>query len=567
VPLLRLLIAAAGFSLCFSSLGCGTVNPSAKTVAASSTTAGLRGSLVVINAQVFGHPDANAVLIAGDRILDVGATSTLRHEALEVIDAEGAWVAPGFVDPHVHLLKGGLSMTRVQLKGLTTPKEVGSEVERWAEANPKEPWVLGRGWSYDITPVGTYPTRATLDAAVPDRPVSLDAYDGHSVWCNSLALKLAGIDASTPDPPGGIIVREADGKTPQGTLLESARNLVRTHVPQPSRDQKLDALYTALKHARQLGITTVGDVSYESDRGELLAELLASGRLPIRVVVGLPLDDNLAAAVKNAPAWQSERLRLGFAKGFVDGVIESRTALMVAPYPDSNDRGHPLQERDVLEANVQAAYDLGVPVALHAIGDGAVRMSLNVLEAVTKGRPMLSAPARIEHIEVLHPSDVARFSKLSVVASMQPYHALPSDADTPSGPWSTNVGRARWPMTFPWRTLVDAGALVAFGSDWPVMSIDPLYGIAVATTRRNSRGLPESGRQPDQVLTANEAVNAYTESSAKSLGLDEVGVLRPGAFADLIILRKGVSFDHANTLWKTPGVKTVIVNGVSVSHK
>jgi hypothetical protein len=467
------------------------------------------------------------------------------------------------------LLKGGFTMTRVRVNGLATAEEVAAEVERWAAANPDEPWVLGRGWSYDIAPAGSYPSRTTLDATVSKRPVCLDAFDGHSVWCNSLALKLAGVDASTPNPPGGTVVREADGKTPQGTLLESARSLVRAKVPKPSRAQKLDALRMALQHALKLGITTVGDVSYESDRGELLAELLSDGRLPIRVVVGLPLDDNLAAAVEEAPAWQSERLRLGFAKSFVDGVIESRTALMVDPYPGSTKRGHPLVQRDVLEAKVRAAHALGVAVALHAVGDGAVRMSLDVFEAAAKDKESspasTSAPSRIEHIEVLQPSDAARFAKLGVVASMQPYHALPSDDDIPSGAWPDNVGSARWPMTFAWRTLVDAGALLAFGSDWPVMSMDPLFGIAVATSRKNSRGLPKAGRQPEQSLTPNEAVRAYTEGSAKALGLDEVGVLRTGAFADLVILRPELNLDDAATLWNTPGVRTVIVSGVRVS--
>ncbi len=520
--------------------------------------------LVIENARVFGHPNATTVVIDGGKIAAVGKQAA--KNVRQTLDAKGAWVIPGFVDAHAHLLKGGLSLTRPKLNGLKSVEEVTTTVAAWAAAHPDVDWILGRGWDYDIVPRGESPTRQSLDAVVLKRPVCLDAYDGHSTWCNSAGLRAAGIDATTPDPDGGKIVREADGKTPAGTLLETARLLARKHYPSPSREAKKNAIAAALLHARSLGVTTVADISYESDRGLLLAELEREGRLPLRVVVGLPLDDNLGEAVRDAPKWESERLRLGFAKIFVDGIFEAKTAFVVEPYPKSDDHGRPLLSRERLVAKVKQAHALGVPVAFHAIGDAAVRLALDAVEAAGPAPVPLRGPDRIEHIELLHHHDAARFAALGVVASMQPYHAVPSDAAVPSGAWAENVGEARLPMTFAWRTLDAAGAPMAFGSDWPVLSMDPLWGIAVATTTKNRRQLPPAGRNPGQTLDATKALTAATKGAARALGLQDVGVIEEGAAADLLVLSPRVDFENAQTLWDDPRFAHVVVQGAVVSE-
>ena len=453
----------------------------------------------IIHATIFDHPDDDAMLFERDRIVAFGTSAALKAQATTTIDAEGGLVLPGFIDPHVHLLKGGLSLTRPKLQGLTTESEVADVVKVWAEAHKDVEWILGRGWAYEIVPQGTSPTRQALDAAVPDRPVCLDAYDGHSMWCNSRALALAYVTAATQNPPGGTIVREADGVTPAGTLLENAKDLVRKKIPPLSREEQLRALEAGALQALRLGVTTVGDISYEDDRGELWRELERQGRLPIRVVVGILLDDDFVAVAEHAASWQSDRVRLGFTKAFIDGVVESKTAVLLSPYADGTPPAAPLREAKSLEDSVVTAHAHGLGVAFHAIGDGAVRLSLDVIAAANAratAQDPPHAPPRIEHIEVLDPRDAPRFAALGVVASMQPYHALPSDDDVPTGPWAENLGAARWPNTFAWRTLEDAGATLAFGSDWPVMSMDPLLGLAVATTRQNARQLPAAGREP-----------------------------------------------------------------------
>lgn len=498
-------------------------------------------------------------MIDGGKIVAVGTQSA--KNVRQTVDAKGGWVLPGFVDAHAHLLKGGLSLTRPQLAGLKTADAVATRVKTWADAHPDVDWILGRGWSYDIVARGTSPTRQVLDAAVPDRPVCLDAYDGHSTWCNTAGLRAAGIDDATPDPAGGSIVREADGKTPAGVLLESARLLARAHFPTPSNAQKKDAIAAALLHARRLGVTTVADISYESDRGPLLAELEREGRLPLRVVVGLPLDANLKAAVSAAPKWESDRLRLGFAKVFVDGIFEAKTAFVVEPYPKSDDRGRPLIERAALIERVRAAHALGVPVAFHAIGDAAVRLALDAVEAAGSPPVPLRGPDRVEHIELLHPADAPRFKALGVVASMQPYHAVPSDLPVPTGAWAENVGADRLPMTFAWRTLDAANAPLAFGSDWPVLSMDPLWGVAVATTTRNRRQLPPDGRNPAQTLSAERALKAATVGAAKALGLQNVGVIAEGAAADVLVLSPRVDFEDERTLWDESRIAHVVIEG------
>lgn len=511
--------------------------------------------VLIVHARVHGHA-GDAMLVHPDGRWQVGSEAKLRQVTENhptELDAEGGLVLPGFQDAHAHVLAGGLAADQVDLEGAKTEAECAARVKAWADAHPGDSWVEGRGWSYDIVPAGTFPTRQALDAVLPDRPVLLEAYDGHSVWANSKALALARVSPDTKDPKDGRVVREADGKTPQGTLLEDAGGLV--VAPPADHATQLRAVTEALLEYRRLGVTRVHAICSEVSEVELYEELGRAGRLPIDVVVALPL-----ATPIDEVARVRERLRhtrLGFLKGFVDGVIESRTALLLAPYAGDDPektRGASNYEETELFALVDRAHAAGVPVGLHCVGDGAVRLALDAFEAAVKAHPGIRLHHRIEHIETIDPADVPRFGKLGVIASMQPYHAVPSDAPSPDDVWSANLGTERLTRAFAWRTLLDAGATLAFGSDWPVMTQDPLRGLAVALTRQNERGLPAGGWQAQQRIAADEALAAYAEGVEGSPGADAA---RPGG---VIVLTPDVKLDDPKTLW-TGRVRYVVRGG------
>lgn len=522
-------------------------------------------ALVVVRGRVLDAPGATAVLVRGERIEAVGGDDEVRARAgsgAVVLDAAGGLVLAGFHDAHSHLQGGGLALLQADLEGLPTVEACVEAVRRWAAEHPEAAWIEGRGWSYDLVPNGAFPTRHDLDRAVADRPALLESYDGHSAWANSKALELAGIGAQTPDPPGGRIVREADGKTPQGALLESAAALVAAHVPPPPRAARLRALEAALDHALRHGLTSVTTIAGDPDELELWAELERAGRLPVRIAVALPLGGDLDRWEALRERHRSPWLRTAFLKGFLDGVIESRTAYLLEPYGGAGEptRGAPLIPPDELRRLVKQATARGFSVGLHAIGDGAIRLALDAYEAAG---PRERVRHRLEHLEVIDPADLPRLGRLDVVASMQPYHAVPSDeADEGTDAWSANLGPARLPRAFAWRDLADAGATLAFGSDWPVMTLDPLHGVAVAATRKNERGLPAAGWHPRQRLSAGEALRASSWGSARAIGREaELGRVAPGQLADLVVLSPGVDPDRPESFWRGRVVH-VVTGGV-----
>lgn len=527
--------------------------------------------VLIVNARLVDAP-GDALLFNRElgTIVGTGAEADLREEAgpdATIIDAQGGLVVPGLQDAHTHVLAGGLAGNEADLEGADTLEACLEAVRSWAEAHPDAPWVVGRGWSYDIVPKGRFPTREMLDRVVPDRPALLEAYDGHSSWANSKALELAGVGPETPDPDDGRVVREADGKTPQGTLLEGASSLVSSKVPETDRATKLAAIERALDEYLRLGVTTVQTMCASVDEVGLYEELLAAKRLPVRVVVALPLETPIDEVVAvRERLGDHEWLRLGFLKGFLDGIIESRTAFMLEPYTGTDERGAPAYTEEELQRLVNAADSAGVAVALHAIGDGAVRMALDAYER-TRGptfdpRAFGAHPRhRIEHIEVVHPDDLPRFKALDVLASMQPYHSVPSDAASDDDVWSANLGPERLRRAFAWRALLDAGAPLAFGSDWPVFTHDPLKGIAVAATRQNERGLPVAGWQAHQKITPEEAIEAYAYGAAHAVRARPwVGTLAYGAPADLVVLSPDVRLDEPRTFF-VGRARCVILDG------
>jgi len=559
--------------LCAASLAACAAEPPPPGPAAA------RADTWIANARLWGSPGVWTLRLADGRVADVaraGSAPLPAAAAGRAIDAAGGLVLPGFHDAHVHAASGGAALGRLALADETSVEAIARAVRRFAARHPDAPWILGRGWQYDVLPEGRLPHRDVLDAAVPGRPVLLESYDGHALWANSRALEAAGVGPDTPDPPDGAIVREPGSRTPTGVLLDGAGALVEDAVPAPDRDAKLRTLERALRHLVALGVTAIDDFPRDADAVDLYAELDAAGRLPLRVRVSLPLDsdlerfaalrERLGPAAAGSPLGERrprrERLEMGYLKGFVDGVIESKTAWLLDPYAGGDTRGRPLIPRQELVERVTAAQEKGLPVALHAIGDAAVRLSLDAFAAARRAHPRPDLHHRIEHIELVHPDDLPRFADLGVVASMQPFHANPFGPDPDAGVWSRNLGPERPRRSFAWRDLRDADAPLVFGSDWPVLSADPLKGLAVATTRRDARGLPEAGWNAHQTLTADEALAAYAgTASAGGPPRGVAGRVLQGMRADLVLLAPGVDPSIPETLWRGPRVRAVWVGG------
>ncbi len=491
------------------------------------------------NVRVWGHPSANAVLVAGAHIEKIGDARELRAwTASSSRDLAGGLVVPGFHDGHIHMLSGGTSLAQLDLTEAKTLDDALARVKRYAAAHPPEttPWILGRGWSYDIVPKGSFPTAAMLETVAPGRAVALDAYDGHTSWLSAKALALSNITRVTKDPADGTIARDATGE-PTGALLEGATVLAK--VPEPSRVDKKRALVAAARSCMERGITAVDAIESGLEEWTLLLELDREGKMPLKVDVYLPIEGDLDAYVA-AREDSTSRVKLVGTKGFVDGVVEAKTAFMKDAYATGGGVGRPLIEPSRLFTLVDESAKRGLVVALHAIGDGAVALSLDAFERLAVPSGVAKLPHRIEHIEVLDPKDAARFAKAGVIASMQPYHSVPGDPDPDVGAWSENLGAKRLrERTFAWRTLLDAKTTLAFGSDWPVFTHDPLSGLAVALSRKNEKGAPKDGWNAQQRVTPAQAITAY----ARGRTIDE------GQPADLVVLPATVNLDDPSTLW------------------
>jgi predicted amidohydrolase YtcJ len=421
-------------------------------------------------------------------------------------------------------MDGGLSLAQADLGSARSEAEAVELARAWAAANPAGA-VRGRGWSYDIMPAGSYPTRAALDAVFATRPVVLESYDGHAYWFNTAALRQAGLGVDARDPEGARFVREADGRL-SGTVLEAGGELVAALAGGMSRDEKAQGVRRGLALLAASGVTAADVMSGDLEEFEVLAALEARGELPVRVFYSPPLGGDLAG-YRRLRERARGRLEFGWLKGFVDGAFESKTAQTLTPFPDGTRAAAWGTEPERLKAQVREAQAAGFAVALHAVGDGAVRAALDAYQAARD----LPAPARrhrVEHGEVVDPDDLARFVSLDVVASMQPLHADPGGPAPAEGAWSRNVGPERLPRSFPWRALTAAGAVLAFGSDWPVVTQDPLTALAFAQARK------------DGALTFEEAVRGYTAGPAYAARREgELGCLDPGCLADVTAVAPG----------------------------
>jgi len=499
--------------------------------------------LIVTNAKVWTvdpkRPEAEAIAIIGDRIVAVGTAAEIdawRGAETQIISAGGKLVLPGFNDAHVHFMDGSASLSNVQLKDVTTPREFRDRITAHAAKLPAGDWVLGGDWDDQKFTPAQLPTKEWIDAAVPSRGVFVNRYDGHMALANSYALKLAGITSQTPDPPGGQIVRDKQGN-PTGILKDAAMNLVSKVIPPLSEQKRLRILRQGLKYAASLGLTSVQDMnpSYADIAG--YSELLKDGELTLRFYVA-PYETNWRDQAKLGirRAFGSSMLRMGALKGYADGSLGSSTAYFFQPYTD-NPKSHGLlsDEMQPLSAMRKRLIDADaadLQLCIHAIGDRAISMTLDLFQDVIKANGPKDRRLRIEHAQHMATKDFARFAKLGVIASVQPYHAIDD------GRWAEKrIGPERAKTTYAFRTFLDNGVRLALGTDWTVAPLDPMQTIYAAVTRATLDGAHPNGWHPEQKLTVAEAVEAYTMGSAYAEFQEtEKGSITPGKLADLVVL-------------------------------
>ncbi|MGH9315321.1 MAG: amidohydrolase [Vicinamibacterales bacterium] len=511
---------------------------------------------------------AEALAVRGNRIAAVGTAAEIRAltgERTIVVDARGGSVLPGFHDAHIHFLSGGLSLDEANLLDALTLEQVVRTISDFAATRRERPWVVGRGWFYAVFP-GNLPTRQQLDDAVPDRPAYMECYDGHTGWANTRALKLAGITRETPDPKNGEIVRDATGE-PTGVLKEAATELVTRLLPKPSREDRLRALHAAMREANRFGITSVQNATGAADEFELYDALRRSGEMTVRVSSALTIEPGFSEADRARFDAVRRRypddpwFRAGAVKLFADGVIEAFTAAMLEPYATRATTGLPNYTPDELDRIVGTMDREAWQIFIHAIGDRGVRMALDALERAASRNP---APARgrrhrVEHIETIDPIDVSRFGALGVIASMQPYHGTPTPNQ--ASVWSGNIGPARASRAWAYGSIDKAGGRLAFGSDWPVVSLDPRIGMHVATTRTTLDGKPEGGWLPGERLPLARVIDAYTRDGAwATFSEHRTGSLTPGLLADLVLMEENLFATPPGRLPKVP-VRMTVVDG------
>ncbi|MDQ3870446.1 MAG: amidohydrolase [Chloroflexota bacterium] len=517
-----------------------------------------------------------AVAVVGERIAAVGTDQELavwRGPHTELVDARGGLVTAGFDDAHIHFQSGAVALLGVQLARGASLEQIQTQIRGYADERRERSWIVGRGWFYAAFP-GGLPTRAQLDAVVPDRPALIDSFDSHNGWANSRALEVAGITRETPDPVGGVIVRDPSTGEPTGALKEQpATDLVRRHAPEPTEDEKLAALRGACRLYAEQGLTSAQDAWAEPEDFELFSRLHGEGTPTARIRLALKMEPGqserdwegrLAEYEERAFPRRGDRwLRGGILKGFADGVVESGTAYLLEPYDNREGRGLPNWSDEELRSAVAIAHRRGWQVEVHAIGDGAVRQVLDAYESLGPGEAG-ARRHRVEHIETIDASDLPRFGQLGVVASMQPYHADPDPVELAL--WSEAIGQQRARRGWPWKTIQAHGGRLCFGSDWPVRPFEPFPGLNAAVTRATADGEPHGGWLPHERLDLSDALAAYTWGSAYAAH-DESrrAVVAPGYLADLAVLDRDLLREGPGAILGTRVLMTVV--GGRVVHR
>lgn len=530
-------------------------------------------SLVITGARVWtGNPDqpwAEAVAARGKNIMAVGSAAdiaSLIGDDTEVIAADGGMLVPGFIDTHVHLLSGGSSLASVQLRDAQSPEEFAKRIGDFASTAEPGEWITGGTWDHTHWG-GELPRRDWIDAVTPDNPVWIMRLDGHMGLANSIALKLAGVDADTPDVAGGEIVRDADGRL-TGVLKDNALRLVFSQMPATTDDQMDRYLQAAMQYLASNGVTTVHDMFEEGmDSWQSLAAYRraeANDALITRVYSVTPLSewqtlrDDMAEHGRG-----SDWLRTGAVKGYMDGSLGSHTAAMLEPFSDTpGESGFLLDPLDDIHSWIAAADAADIQLMVHAIGDKAIRDLLDIYYEVAEEHGDRDRRFRIEHAQHIHPDDIPRFAIQKVIAAMQPYHAIDD------GRWAESViGAERSKTTYAFRSLLDSGARLAFGSDWFVAPASPLEGIYAAVTRRTLDDKNPDGWVPEQKITVAEALRGYTyEGAYASFEEDQKGTLKAGMLADMVLIDRDLTAIAPETIRESKVLKTIVGGRVVFSR-
>ena len=523
--------------------------------------------LIVTNAKIWTvdkqRPTAEAVAVIGQRIVGVGSSAEIdrwRGPETKVIDAAGKLLLPGFNDAHVHFIDGGMQLDQVQLNDATSLQEFSRRIAAQAKKTPKGEWVLGGDWDESKWTPYQLPTKDAIDAVTPNTPVLVDRYDGHAALANSLAMKLAGVTAKTPEPAGGVIVRDPQGN-PTGIFKDAAVALIAKAVPPLSHERRLRAVRRAMELAASVGVTSVQHMNPEYAEVAAYSELADRGELITRIYAA-PLEpgwqDQAKLGIRHA--WGSPLLRLGALKGYADGSLGSSTAYMSQPFSDDprnrgilSDEMHPPEK---MRQRLMSADAAGLQICVHAIGDRAISMVLDMYADIVKAHGDRDQRFRIEHAQHMAAKDFDRFAKLKVIASMQPYHAIDD------GRWAeARIGHDRASRSYAWRTFLDHGVRLAFGTDWNVAPLNPMLSIYAAVTRATLDGKHPEGWFPEQKLTVAESVEAYTMGSAfAEFQEKEKGSITPGKLADMVILSDDIFTIRPEAI-RNVKVETTILGG------
>jgi len=499
--------------------------------------------LIITNAKIWTvdktRPQAEALAVLGDRIVAVGSVTEVdawHGPQTKVLDAQGKLLLPGFNDAHVHFVDGGEHLQAVQLKDAASPEEFARRIGERAKTTPKGEWITGGDWDEQKWSPANLPTKELVDPVTPDTPVWVNRYDGHESLANSVTLRLAGITAKTSDPAGGEIVRDAQGN-PTGVLKDAAQELVWKVAPPMTPAHRLKAIHQAMDHAASLGVTSVQDMNPSYDDVKAYSELQEKSGLTVRIYAA-PLETNWRdqAKVGLRRAFGTPLLRMGAVKGYADGSLGSTTAYFFDSYTDApnthgllSDEMHPVS---AMQQRLRGADAAGLQLCIHAIGDRAISMTLDIFAQIEKTNGKRDRRWRIEHSQHLAAKDFVRYARLGVIASVQPYHAIDD------GRWAENrIGPDRIKRTYAFRTFLENGVRLAFGTDWSVAPLSPMWSIYAAVTRATLDGKTPSGWVREQKLTVAEAVEAYTVGSAYAEFQEkEKGSITPGKLADFVVL-------------------------------
>lgn len=529
--------------------------------------------MVVTGARVWtgnpAEPWAEAVAVRGDRILAVGTAAEigkLLGDKTDIIDGSGGMLVPGFIDAHVHFMDGGSALASVQLRDAQTPEEFTRRIGEFANGAGPGEWITGGTWDHTNWG-GELPRREWIDAVTPNNPVWVSRLDGHMGLANSRALQLAGVDAETPDVAGGAIVRDANGR-PTGILKDNAMPLIAEAMPEPTDRQLEQYLAAAMQYVAGNGVTSVHDMlgsPFDNWRSlETYRRAAAAGNLTTRIYAVTALSDwprlvdDIAAHGRG-----NEWLKTGGVKGFMDGSLGSHTAAFLESYTDKpGDRGFLLDSLEDLRNWIEAADAAGLQVNVHAIGDKAIRDLLDIYYDVAQQNGPRDRRFRIEHAQHISAQDLPRFAIQNVIASMQPYHAIDD------GRWAEDIiGHERAKTTYAFRSLIDSGARVAFGSDWYVAPATPLEGIYAAVTRRTLDGEHPDGWIPEQRITVEQALHAYTvEGAYAAFEENEKGMLKPGMLADMVLIDRDLTAIEPATLREAQVLRTIVGGRVVFSR-